>query len=76
MNAEEQDLAAEVDLKRLEVQVDNLICKIEALQKENQGLRGKQKDLLTERMALIEKTDQAKSRVEAMITRLKSVETG
>lgn len=76
MNAEDKNLATEIDLNRLEERVDELIRIITKLQDENQSLRGTQQGLLTERTELIEKTEQAKSRVEAMITRLKSIETG
>ncbi|MET0046369.1 MAG: TIGR02449 family protein [Sedimenticola sp.] len=63
------------DLKRLEVRVDDLIHTVTLLKEENQALRIKQENLMTERTELIEKTELAKTRVEAMISRLKSMET-
>ncbi|MET0092849.1 MAG: TIGR02449 family protein [Sedimenticola sp.] len=63
------------DLKRLEVRVDDLIHTVTLLKEENQALRVKQENLMTERTELIEKTELAKTRVEAMISRLKSMET-
>ncbi|MES9870483.1 MAG: TIGR02449 family protein [Sedimenticola sp.] len=63
------------DLKRLEVRVDDLIHTVTLLKEENQALRVKQENLITERAELIEKTELAKTRVEAMISRLKSMET-
>ncbi|MES9937674.1 MAG: TIGR02449 family protein [Sedimenticola sp.] len=63
------------DLKRLEVRVDDLIHTVTLLKEENQALRVKQENLMTERAELIEKTELAKTRVEAMISRLKSMET-
>ena len=41
---------------------------------ENRSLRQGQEQLVAERAALLNKNEQARSRVEAMITRLKSLE--
>ncbi|HIP52774.1 MAG TPA: TIGR02449 family protein [Chromatiales bacterium] len=67
---------AELDLKKLESQVEELIRTCSHLKEENKSLRARQESLVTERAELIEKTELARSRVEAMITRLKSMETG
>lgn len=75
MKAEDQNTGTELDLRRLEVRVDELIHNLTRITEENRNLRGKQEDLITERAKLIEKTELARSRVEAMITRLKSMET-
>ena len=75
MDTEDQNDLAELDLKRLEVRVEDLIRTVARLKNENNNLRVKQEDLVTERAELIEKTEIAKTRVEAMITRLKSMET-
>ena len=75
MDTEDQNDRAELDLKRLEVRVEDLIRTVARLKNENNNLRVKQEDLVTERAELIEKTEIAKTRVEAMITRLKSMET-
>ncbi|MEE9357193.1 MAG: TIGR02449 family protein [Sedimenticolaceae bacterium] len=72
---EDQNTGTELDLRRLEVRVDELIRNLTRITEENRNLRGKQDDLIAERAKLIEKTELAKSRVEAMITRLKSMET-
>ncbi len=66
----------EDDLKRLEIQVDELIQANTRLQNENSSLLSAQESLVAEKAELIEKTEMAKNRVEAMITRLKSMETG
>lgn len=76
MNASDPNATTEPDLKRLEAQVDQLIRTIERLSEENSNLRGKQQELMSERAELIEKTELARSRVEAMITRLRAIETG
>ncbi len=66
----------EDDLKKLEARVDELIRTCGSLQDENSSLRDTQQSLVAERAELIEKTELAKTRVEAMITRLKSMEGG
>ncbi|HID49288.1 MAG TPA: TIGR02449 family protein [Chromatiales bacterium] len=64
----------DLDLKKLESRVDDLIKAVERLQQENKTLRTSQTSLLTERTDLIEKTEMARSKVEAMIKRLKALE--
>ena len=64
-----------LDLSRLEDKIDDLITKVTALSEENVQLRGQTESLTNERFSLLEKTDQAKKRVEAMILRLKTMET-
>lgn len=67
---------ADNDLFRLEQRVDELISKCNQLGEENRSLKAQQEKLVAERAALIEKTELARSRVEAMITRLKALESG
>ena len=62
------------DLKMLEHRVDELIQRLNAVKSENISLRESQSSLITERARLIEKTELARTRVEAMITRLKAME--
>lgn len=62
------------DLKMLEHRVDELIQRLNAVKSENISLRESQASLITERARLIEKTELARTRVEAMITRLKAME--
>lgn len=66
----------EDDLQRLEARVDELIQANIRLRNENSSLITSQEGLVAERAELIEKTELAKNRVEAMITRLKSMEAG
>lgn len=75
MDTEDQNALAELDLRRLEVRLEELIQIVSRLKNENSDLRVKQEDLVAERAELIEKTEIAKTRVEAMITRLKSMES-
>lgn len=64
----------ESDLLKLESQIDALIDTVNQLKQENSTLRHQQDNLMAERSQLIEKTELARSRVEAMITRLRSLE--
>ncbi len=64
----------ELDLKKLETRVDDLIKAVDRLQQENRTLRDSQTSLMSERNQLIEKTELARSRVETMIEKLKAME--
>lgn len=66
--------AQDLDIQKLERQVEALLGKLESLSVENKSLRFQQAGLLKERTALIDKTELARSRIEAMIARLKSME--
>lgn len=62
------------DLEKLEQRLDQLIQKCARLEDENHALRHQQTHLIAERATLIEKSELARSRVESMISRLKSME--
>ena len=64
----------ELDLKKLEGRVDDLIKTIDRLQSENKTLRDSHSHSQGERNRLIEKTELARTRVESMIGRLKAIE--
>lgn len=64
----------ETVLKNLERRVDELLQRLNSLSHENRALRESQANMLSERARLIEKTELARTRVEAMISRLKSME--
>lgn len=64
------------DLSALENRVDELLSLLRKLHDENRSLRTSQEQLVTERANLVAKNEQARSRVEAMINRLKSLEQG
>ena len=68
--------ANRIDLQALEAQVDELIQTCEQLGDENRALRDQQSSLVAERASLIEKSELARSRVEAIIARLKAMEIG
>lgn len=65
---------ANFDLEQLEQQVEALIQGCQRLREENHSLRLRQDTLVGERAELIEKTEQARARVEAMLDRLKAME--
>lgn len=66
--------AGESELKRLEVRIDEMIQASEFLAQENNSLRKQHATLLAERARLLEKTEQARTRVELIIQRLKAME--
>ena len=63
------------DLGALETRVDELIHTIDQLTSENTALRSQQNNLVSEKAILIEKTEQARTRIESMISRLRAMET-
>jgi cell division protein ZapB len=64
----------DVELKRLEKRLDELVVICKQLKEENHSLRDRQEDLIAERASLLQKNEQVRGRVEAMITRLKAME--
>ena len=64
------------EVTRLEEQVTTLLKAIDRLMKENKSLRAQQESHSTQRAALIERNDMVRNRVEAIVTRLKSLEIG
>ena len=72
--AEVQQSESKARIDNLASQVDELIQVCERLKTENDSLRAQQQVLTTERAKLIEKNELARTRVEAMITRLKAME--
>ncbi len=72
----DKNLYTEDDLQQLEQRIDELIDTVGSLKHENTNLRNQKDKLATERSQLIEKTELARNRVEAMISRLRSLELG
>ncbi len=66
----------EHELKRLEKRVDALVRVCDQLQDENKSLKQRQDVLTSERANLLQKNEQVRARVEAMIGRLKAMEQG
>jgi cell division protein ZapB len=62
------------DLREISGQLDRLLEICNRLTEENRSLRASQEQLSNERANLLAKNEQARSRVEAMIARLRSLE--
>jgi len=71
----EQNLTHE-ELQQITERIDQLLALCERLNEENRSLRTSQEQLATERSNLLAKNEQARSRVEAMIARLRALENG
>ena len=67
-------MAIQIDVQALERRIDELIQLCDDLIAENKALREQQAGMVTERAALVEKSELARDRVEAMISRLKAME--
>jgi len=65
---------ADTPLQVLESKIDELIALCRDLNRENQRLQGEKDGWLRERQDLIDKNELARSKVEAMIVRLRSME--
>ncbi len=62
------------DIKQLEKTVDHLVAFLDRIKAENHALKSKLEELTQEKSLLMQKNDQAKNRLESMITRLKTLE--
>jgi cell division protein ZapB len=74
--ADDTNAKFEHELKRLEKRVDALVQVCDQLQDENRSLKQRQDSLTSERATLLQKNEQVRARVEAMIGRLKAMEQG
>jgi len=66
----------ETELQRLEARVGELLALVRRLNEENRALRQRQDSLSGERAVLLQKNEQARTSVEAMIGRMRMLETG
>jgi cell division protein ZapB len=64
----------DLELRRLEKRLEELVVVCRQLQEENKSLRQRQDSLMSERASLLQKNEQVRGRVEAMIGRLKGME--
>ena len=62
-------------LDAIETRVSELIDRVDVLQRENRSLLARQESLVAERAGLVKRNEEARTRVEAMIERLKSLES-
>ncbi|UOA09956.1 TIGR02449 family protein [Methylobacter sp. S3L5C] len=70
------DNSLPLEIKDFEDKLDRLIDNYQHVKDENSSLKIKQETLAQEKAQLLEKTTLAKTRVEAMINRLKAMELG
>jgi cell division protein ZapB len=66
----------DLELMRLSKRIEELVATVEHLTEENRALRQRHESLATERASLLQKNEQVRTRVEAMIGRLKTLEHG
>ena len=66
----------ETELARLTRRIEDLVAAMEHLREENRALRQRHESLSSERASLLQKNEQVRTRVEAMIGRLKTLEHG
>ncbi len=66
----------DLELVRLSKRLEELVATVDQLKEENRALRQRHESLATERASLLHKNEQVRTRVEAMIGRLKTLEHG
>lgn len=66
----------DTELRRLETRIDELVATVHRLKEENRALRQRQEVIAADRTALLNRNDQVRTRVEAIIGRLRSMEHG
>jgi cell division protein ZapB len=76
VNEFRQPSAANQELELLEVRLGELVTMVTQLREENRALRQRLDSLASERATLLQKNEQVRTRVEAMIGRLKAMEHG
>jgi cell division protein ZapB len=74
MNDPNPKSPVDLELKRLEKRLEELVATLNQIKEENRALRQRQETLTSERANLLHKNEQVRARVEAMIGRLKSME--
>ena len=74
--AETQTSLVELELRRLEQRIDELVATVAQLKEENRSLRLRQDTISSERASLLQKNELVRTRVEAMIGRLRTMESG
>ena len=67
-------MTTEQQLRQLEARIDDLLRISARLRQENQSLHEREAKLVEERAQLLKKNDVARNKVEAIISRLKSLE--
>lgn len=76
MNELRQPSLVGQELELLEQRLGELVTMVHQLREENRALRQRLDSLSSERATLLQKNEQVRTRVEAMIGRLKAMEHG
>jgi cell division protein ZapB len=76
MSETEHTPTMESEMQRLEARVGELLLLVRQLHEENRALRNRQDSLSGERASLLQKNEQVRASVEAMIGRLRLLESG
>jgi cell division protein ZapB len=76
MGEQPAKIPVETELKKLERRIDDLVTIVTQLKEENRALHQRQDALTSDRANLLQKNEQVRARVEAMIGRLKAMEHG
>lgn len=76
MNEHSPKQQFDLELKKLENRLNELLHTCGQLKEENRSLRQRQDSLINERAGLLQKNEQVRARVESMIGRLKAMEHG
>ena len=64
----------DVEFKRLEKRLEELVSTVHRLKDENRALRARQDSLAAEKTTIMNRSEQVRAGVEAMIGRLKAME--
>jgi len=64
----------DLELKRLEKRIEELVATVHRLKEENRALRARQDSLASEKTTVMNRSEQVRARVEAMIGRHKAME--
>lgn len=67
---------ADTELRRLEKRIDELVATVHRLKEENRALRQRQEVIAADRTTMLSRNEQVRTRVEAIIGRLRSMEHG
>ena len=76
MNPSQSNSAILSELEQFEPRLVELVTMLAQFKEENRALRQRLDSLMTERATLLQKNEQVRARVEAMIGRLKAMEHG
>ncbi len=74
MSEETATAPLDVELKRLEKRIDELVATVHRLKDENRARRQRQETLVAEKTSVMNRNEQVRARVEAMIGRLRAME--